>query len=311
MLIELHEDEVPDLDVAILVAVFGTSARPELRTLVPKDLRTRPTWTRSAHLPVIVLVEALEPLGGNPYFIQPNRRGFVIAEMHGDPQTLRGEAQNIDDELPRPGNGLRLEVVTKTKIAHHLEEGEMTAGTPYLVKVVVFSACSHTFLNSHGPIEGCGLFPGEVGLERNHPRHGEKQGRVVGNKARGPLVAMAALREERRESTANFVGLHERRSLSSLVRHLERNSLSVGYVLGGDGAIGCPQRTPSVNPALLDASSRCPAAPRHADPISDLGFGQRPVSPRRLRLVGPVRGCNGPPPDEAVSEDKRNYRHRE
>src|SRR4030095_9990145 len=53
----LREDEVPDLQVSVLVH-FRPALLAVLGTAVVEDLRTRPTRTRHPHVPVVVLEPA-------------------------------------------------------------------------------------------------------------------------------------------------------------------------------------------------------------------------------------------------------------
>ena len=53
--------------------------------------------------------------------------------MHRDPKAVRIQTKASGHELPSKGTGLRLEVVTKTEISHHLEEGEVATSATHLV----------------------------------------------------------------------------------------------------------------------------------------------------------------------------------
>ena len=89
MLLELHEDQVPELDEALIAAVGRAAVVAEVGTLVPEDLRTRSTWPRVGHPPVVVLVEALDALGGHAHLVAPYGLGLGVADVHGDPQPFR------------------------------------------------------------------------------------------------------------------------------------------------------------------------------------------------------------------------------
>ncbi len=217
LLVELHEDEVPNLDESILVAVFGATVVTELGALVPEDLRTWPTRTDVAHLPVVVLVEALNALGRNADMVFPDLGSLVVAEMDGDPQSVLVEPEDIGDEFPCPRTRLMLEVVTETEVPHHFEEREMPFRAADLVEVVVLATGSHTLLNGDGALVVGGLLAGEIGLERHHPRHGEQQRRIVRNQRRRRLMVVLAFDEEVGERLAYLVGLHA--GLSLPARH--------------------------------------------------------------------------------------------
>ena len=60
------------------------------------------------------------------------------------------KANGICGELPSPGNGFFLEVVTKTEIAQHFEKGVMPRGIADIVEVIVLAASPHALLRRCG-----------------------------------------------------------------------------------------------------------------------------------------------------------------
>ena len=183
VLFELHEHQVPDLDEALLVAVGGPAVVAKLRPPVPEDLRAWAAGASVGHLPVVLLVEALDALGRDAHLVLPYGGRLVIAEVNRHPEAARVEAQVVGHELPGVGAGLGFEVVTETEVAHHLEEGQVAAGPTHLVEVVVLAAGPHALLDGHRPEPGGGLFAHEIRLEGHHARHGEQEGPIVGNQA--------------------------------------------------------------------------------------------------------------------------------
>ena len=202
--LELHEHQVPDLDVALLAAVGGAAPGTVLGALVPEDLRARPARAHVGHTPVVVLAQPLDPLGGHADLVAPYGLGLVVAEVHRHPQPLGVEAEHAGHELPGPGAGVGLEVVAEAEVAEHLEEGQVAGGAPDLVEVVVLAAGPHAFLDGHGPRERGLLLAGEVRLERHHPGHREQQRGVVGDQAGRRMVGVAPLDEEVDEGLADL-----------------------------------------------------------------------------------------------------------
>ena len=85
LLVELHEHEVPDLDVAIGLG-DRTAVGTELGTEIPEDLRRRAARTGVAHAPEVVLAEALDALGREADAVAPDLLGFVVVLVHRDPE---------------------------------------------------------------------------------------------------------------------------------------------------------------------------------------------------------------------------------
>ena len=122
--VELHEDEVPDLDEALVAAVLGTAVVPVGLALVDEDLRVGAAGAGVAHGPEVVLVaHALDALGPHADLVDPDLLGLVVAVVHGDPEAVAVEAEDLGEELPGHRDGVVLEVVAEAEVAQHLEEG--------------------------------------------------------------------------------------------------------------------------------------------------------------------------------------------
>src|SRR5690606_40775154 len=88
----LHEDEVPDLEVAVLVG-DGAALAAVLGAPVEVDLRAGPAGAGHAHVPVVVLAPAaLDPLVGQPGDALPQGDRLVVVLVDGDPDAVRVEA---------------------------------------------------------------------------------------------------------------------------------------------------------------------------------------------------------------------------
>mmetsp|Transcript_65922 Transcript_65922/g.187259 ORF Transcript_65922/g.187259 Transcript_65922/m.187259 type:complete len:297 (+) Transcript_65922:2540-3430(+) len=118
--VELHEDVVPDLEDVGVVHVDEVR-RVAAADAVVVDLRARATGAGLAHLPEVVLhVEGQDPAIGQ--VLLPDVPGLGIRRHVGllrvSAVVRRIEAAGVDlvylgEELPRPVNGLLLEVVAK------------------------------------------------------------------------------------------------------------------------------------------------------------------------------------------------------
>ena len=196
-LLELHEDEVPDLDeaIAVLVGAAGRSAGNALAVVV-EDFRTGAAGAGIAHGPEIVAGgDADDPVLGQAGDPLPESRGRVVGMIDGDQQPVLRQAELARDEVPGKLDGALLEIVAEGEIAEHLEEGMMTGGVADIVEVVVLSAGAHAFLRGRGTAIGPRLQPGEDVLELHHAGIGEHQCRIVARHQRArrnDLVALLA-----------------------------------------------------------------------------------------------------------------------
>src|SRR5262249_27500761 len=131
--LELHEDEVPELDEALAPRAARLAVRLAAAVLdaaVGVHLRVRPPRARAAGRPEVVLPwEEDDPLHrladllplpeGDLVLPEPELR---IAGEHGDPEPLGVDAHVIEHELPRELDRAFLEVLAEREVPEHLEE---------------------------------------------------------------------------------------------------------------------------------------------------------------------------------------------
>ena len=88
----LHEDQVPDLHVALVVD-GGAALLAELGPAVVVDLRAGAAGSGDAHGPVVLaLAQPLDALGRDADHLAPDPLGLVVVEVDGNPQALGVEA---------------------------------------------------------------------------------------------------------------------------------------------------------------------------------------------------------------------------
>ncbi len=214
----LHEDQVPDLQVALavdrraaLLAVLGAA--------VVVDLRARAARAGDAHGPEVVLhAQALDPLGGHADDVPPDLLGLVVVLVDGDPELLRLQAvaavrDGAGEQLPGELDGAFLEVVAEREVAAHLEERAVPGGLPDLLDVQGADALLH----AGGARELRLDLAEEVRLERHHAGVDQQQGGVVGDQRGRRYDGVAALLEEAQPAAADLCRLHQWGSFRSVV----------------------------------------------------------------------------------------------
>ena len=92
---------------------------------------------------------------------------------------MNAEVLVARDPLPGVFDCLFLEVVSKTEVAEHLEEGVMESGVAYLFEIVVLAAGANALLRCDSPFVSPVLETLEDPFELNHSGVGEQQSRVV------------------------------------------------------------------------------------------------------------------------------------
>ena len=234
----LHEDEVPDLEVAVLERGrhlqpgrrLELAVGPVRRAPVVEDLGAGPTGTGHAHRPVVLLLAELDDaVLGQPGDLHPEGQRLGVVDVHArpEPALLEPPAALVPgrgDELPGVLDGTLLEVVTEGEVAAHLEERAVPRGLADVLDV----RGPHALLDADGAVVRRRLLAQEVGLERHHARVHEEQVRVVEEQGgRGHRPVAVAL-EVSDEPAPDLRGLHQWVPSSSV--------LAVGLSVGLRGA---------------------------------------------------------------------------
>ena len=254
---ELHEDEVPDLQVAILFG--GGAGVGSVGAQVVVDLGAGTAGPVEAGEPVVALIlaVAIDAILGHAD-LAPVRVRIVVVEEDGRDEPLLGHAHDLGDELPGPGLGLGLEVVAQGEVAHHLEEGEMR-----LVADLVDVGGAEALLRGREPGPRRSRLAQEVRLEGDHAGAGEEQGGIARRDERGAGDGlMAALLEEVAEGASDAVGFHAGVLRSAALRAATadwRCPMSHGkYTNGGVPALS--PRTGACGGRVWQARAACPSA---------------------------------------------------
>ena len=218
----LHEDQVPQLDVAVLSAADRTALAPVPRAPVYEDLRGRSARTRHAHLPEVVLAAPLDPLRGRPDPVLPYLLRLVVGLMDGVPEQLGVQPQRSGNQVVGVADGLFLEVVAKGEVPQHLEHRQVPGGGADEVDV----HRAHALLDAGRPRPRRGFLSQEVGLEGHHAGVGEQQGGIGGYQGRRRPHRVIALGEEVDEGAPDLVGLHDGARLAGRPAHARSQDTS-------------------------------------------------------------------------------------
>ncbi len=195
-LLELHEDEVPELQEAI--AVFLRRARraaDDRLALIVEDLRAIAARADRAHGPEIFLMpdDSLVRQAGD---LLPKTARHVVARIDRHPEPVLRKTELLGDEVPGELDCTLLEVVPEGEVAEHLEEGVVARGVADIVEVVVLAAGAHDLLRGDRARVRRLRFAGEIVLELDHAGIGEYQRRVVARDERPGRHAFVPLAGE-------------------------------------------------------------------------------------------------------------------
>ena len=185
VVVELGEDDVPDLHIAVAVAADGAAglAAAVLFAAVVVNFRAGAART-GAVLPEVVLLAELEDavLGDTDLLVPDAERlvvggcGLVAGENRGI-QAVRVEADPLGarQEFPRPVDGLGLEIVAEREVAEHFKVRAVARGVADVLDVAGADAL---LTGGHAVARGL-LLAGEERLHRRHTGVDEQQRRVV------------------------------------------------------------------------------------------------------------------------------------
>ena len=185
VVVELGEDDVPDLHIAVAVAADGAAglAAAVLFAAVVVNFRAGAART-GAVLPEVVLLAELEnAVLGDADLLVPDAerlvvggRGLVAGENRGI-QAVRVEADPLGarQEFPRPVDGLGLEIVAEREVAEHFKVRAVARGVADVLDVAGADAL---LAGGHAVARGL-LLAGEERFHRRHTGVDEQQRRVV------------------------------------------------------------------------------------------------------------------------------------
>ncbi len=155
--VELHEDQVPDLEPAVAVAGRAQAGPPRLLlragqmvALVEVHLGAGPAGAGVPHRPeVVLLAQPEDPVGGQE--LLPEVERLVVVGEDGGLEPVLGEPEVLGQELPAEPDRVLLEVVAEGEVAQHLEEGVVPGGAADVLQVIVLAAGPHALLGGGRP----------------------------------------------------------------------------------------------------------------------------------------------------------------
>src|SRR5262245_38585619 len=155
-LLELHEDEIPELEEAIAV-LLRTARRPapDVLAAVDEDLRAGAARAGIAHRPEIIrgrdADDAVVRKAGD---LLPVSRRIVVVVVDGDEQLVLLQPEILRDQVPGELDRALLEIVAEREVAEHLEEGEMARRVADVVEIVVLAAGAYALLRGRRRLVG-------------------------------------------------------------------------------------------------------------------------------------------------------------
>jgi hypothetical protein len=216
--VELHEDVVPDLDVAVAVlARRARGAALDPGAVVVEDLGARAAGAGVAHHPevvrrvarALVVADAHDALGRHAHGLVPDLVGLVVLGVDRHPQLVDRQLEVHRQQLPGVADRVLLEVVAEREVAQHLEERVVARGVADVVEVVVLAAGADALLRRGGTGVRALVEAQEHVLELVHPGVGEQQRRIVArHHRRGGDDGVALRFEELQEGRTDFCGFH-------------------------------------------------------------------------------------------------------
>ena len=192
VVVELREDVVPDLHVAVAVAA-GLAVRFAAAVFfaaVEIDFRAGTAGTRTVLPEVVLFAETDDMRFGNTDFVFPNIVGFVVLFIDRRPKQILRHFKRFGQKLPCPGDSLFLEIIAEGEVAEHFEIRAVTRGHTDAFKV----GRADTLLAGRDAVARRLDLAGEVFFHGRHAGIDEKKTFVVvGNerKAGKPQMSLA------------------------------------------------------------------------------------------------------------------------
>ena len=148
--IELHEDEIPNLDIPAAITRKCAICVTELaciRTEVVMNFRAWSTGSGLPHLPKVVrLTEPDDPVASDAGTGGPEFSGIIILPEYRDPELADGQFEFFCEQRPGVVDRFSLEVRAEGEITEHLEERLMAARVADIIQVIVLAAGAYALL---------------------------------------------------------------------------------------------------------------------------------------------------------------------
>ena len=143
VLVELHEDEVPVLQEALVLAAGKIVGLAEVQPAVQVELAARAARTGRPRLPEVLRARAADDPLARDADRQPRldrllvraEAELLVALEDRDPDVVRVEAEALERELPGERDRALLEVVAHREVAEHLEERQVPRRQAHLIDV--------------------------------------------------------------------------------------------------------------------------------------------------------------------------------
>ncbi len=208
-LVELHEDQIPDLDPPVTATfVLGGAVGPPARaapTEVEVDLTVVAARSGRAGLPPVVL-QTGHAVVGHADLIGPDVERVAVVRVDRGPEPVGVQTEALGEQLPGHLDRALLEVVADRPVAQHLEEGVVRAVAHRGDVVSGETRASEALLARGHPRAGRGALAADVAFEGHHAGHGEEQRRVVTrNQGCVGQDVVPALLEESEEAPPDLV----------------------------------------------------------------------------------------------------------
>ena len=206
VIVKLGKDVVPDLHIAVAVA-SGRAVRLAAAVFlaaVKIDLRAGSARTGAVLPEVVLLAEARDALLGDADLVAPDVERLVILFIHRrvEPLGIETDPLRARQKLPRPGDGLVLEIVAEGEVAEHLKIRAVARRLADVFNVTGADA----LLAGADAVARRFLVALEVGLHRRHAGVDEQQACIVLRDERKARQAQVFLRlEKAQEHLAQFI----------------------------------------------------------------------------------------------------------
>ena len=209
--IELHEHQVPDLDVTVTIVIRrARRATGHIGAVIVENFAAGTAGSGISHRPEIIFFpKPGKSIGIHTDLIDPDAGGLVIVFKDRYPQFFCRNPQCLCEEFPGELYRVTFEVVAKAEVTQHFKKGVVARGVANVFEIVVLAACAHAALRGRRPQITAFLIAKKHVLELNHARIGKKQRGIVARhqgRTRNDLVS--PFTKEFEECVAQLIAGH-------------------------------------------------------------------------------------------------------
>ena len=148
--------------------------------MIKKYFCTWSTWPSGPHHPkIIVSRNSYYFIIGKPCYLFPQQRSLLICMINSYKKSFFRNIKFFCNQFPCKWYCVRLKVIPKAEVTQHFKKSMMTSSVANIIKIIMFTTCSNTFLRGYSAFIISCFYPSKQIFKLHHARISKHQCRVI------------------------------------------------------------------------------------------------------------------------------------